>query len=125
MRRAYAAYAEEGAEGFLPFADAQIQIEESEEFPDTGTYKGHDGVRKLIALFTDTFDDFRMEPQTFIEGTEERVVIAVKVTGTAKASGIPVEIRPFHVHTLRDGRSIHMRVFLDESNALAAAGLSE
>jgi ketosteroid isomerase-like protein len=125
MRRAYAAFADEGTEGFLPFADAQIQIEESAEFPDTGIYAGHDGIRELISLFTDTFDDLGMEPEAFTEGTEDRVLIAIKMTGTAKTSGIPVEIRPFHVHTLRGGKSVHMRVFLDEAGALEAAGLSE
>jgi ketosteroid isomerase-like protein len=125
-RRTYAAFAEQGGEGLLPFADEEIEIDESPEFPDTQrTFWGHDGVRKLVGLFTDSFDDFRMEPEDFIEGTEDRVVVVVKVIGTAKASRVPVEDRSFHVHTVKHGKSVRMRIFLNRDAALEAAGLRE
>ena len=124
MRQAYAAFAEGGAEGALPFLDEQIEIEES-EFPDTGTFKGHAAVLRLVSLFTETVDDFRVEPKDFIAGTDDRVVVVLNVIGIAKASRMPTDIPAYHVHTLRDGKSVLMRVFLDRVKALDAAGLSE
>ena len=124
LRAGYAAYIERGAEALLPFVDEEIEIDESPEFPDTGSFSGHDGVRRLVALFTDNFDDFGMEPEDFIEGTQGRLVVALKVGGTAKMSRMRLETRSYHVHTMRNGKSVRMRIFLNPDDALEAAGLS-
>ena len=49
----------------------------------------------------------------------------VRVSGVAKQGGPAVAISAAHVLTLRDGRITRADIFLDRSDALEAAGLSE
>lgn len=125
LRAAYRAFRKRGAEGLMPYLDEGVVIDEAPEFPDTGTFHGHEGARKLVALFTETLEDFRMEPREFVQGSDDRVLISLDISGTARASGVPVQIQSFHVHTLQDHRIVRMQVFLNADDARNAAGLAE
>jgi len=100
-------------------------LEESGMFPDVRTFVGRTGLVSVFGLYMDTFDDFKVEAQEFLEGAAGRVVVVVRLSGVAKASRVPTELRSFHVHTLRDGRIARVLIFLDRQQALEAAGLRE
>ena len=61
----------------------------------------------------------------FIEVDEDRFIAAISFGGRARHTGIPVELHPFHVFNLRDGRILRWQVFRTRQEALEAAGLSE
>ena len=52
-------------------------------------------------------------------------MVFVRVSGSAKQSGVAVAISDAHVLTLRDGRVTRLEVFLNRAEALEAVGLSE
>ena len=54
----------------------------------------------------------------------EWVLIRGEVHATGR-DGIPVEVRPFEIRSVRDGKIAVTRVFGTEAEALEAAGLSE
>ena len=91
--------------------------------PGGGTYHGHDGVRHLWSDARNIFGNFRNEPERIIDVPPDRVVAVVRVCGTGKESGIPVEAHIAHVHTFRDGKVIRVDSFDDPEEALRAAGL--
>jgi ketosteroid isomerase-like protein len=125
VKRTYRAIAEHGPEGAFEFVDQHLVVEESGIFPDGRTFIGHTGLVSIFGLYMDTFDDFQLEPQEFLEGTGGEVMVVVRLTGVAKASQVPSELRAFHVHTLREGKIARVLVFLDRQQALEAAGLRE
>jgi ketosteroid isomerase-like protein len=94
-------------------------------YPDTeSSYRGQEGVRRWFRQIDEIWDDWRFEAERFIDAGD-RVVVFVRVSGTAKQSGAAVAISDAHVLTLRDGRVTRVDVFLDRPEALEAAGLRE
>jgi ketosteroid isomerase-like protein len=122
--RGYAERARKGVEGVLDFMHPDIEVEESPQFPDTGTYRGHDGVRKLHGLFTEQFDPFEMHVED-IRATGDKVWVALRVGGIGRRSGAPMYVPSFHVLTMKRGKADRLQVFLDRDDALEAAGLRE
>ncbi|MGI8460564.1 MAG: nuclear transport factor 2 family protein [Solirubrobacterales bacterium] len=71
-----------------------------------------------------TFDRLRVQAERFIEAGDS-IVVFVRHTGNAKASGLPIEAEFADVMTLREGRVIRFDQYRDRAEALKAAGLSE
>src|SRR6476660_9241445 len=65
-------------EGFIP-----------EQFPVAGTRRGRDGVRGFVEEWLEAWDDFRIEPEEFLDGGEA-VVVVVRYWGKGRGSGIEV-----------------------------------
>jgi ketosteroid isomerase-like protein len=68
--------------------------------------------------------DVRLEPTELID-LGDRVVMLANMPMRAQASGIPLGETYACVSTLKDGRVIHQRDFLDQAEALEAVGLRE
>ena len=49
----------------------------------------------------------------------------MRVTGTGRASGIPIENATGNVYDFADGKIQRIRIFFDRNQALEAAGLRE
>jgi ketosteroid isomerase-like protein len=85
-------------------------------------YRGRDGFLRNIAELTEVFDDFALEPEEFLEG-DEQIVVVTRAAGRGKSSGVDIEQRLFHVWTIRDGRAARLEVYSDRAAALEAAGI--
>jgi ketosteroid isomerase-like protein len=70
------------------------------------------------------WERIELTPEEYIDAGDQ-VVLAVRYSGRARASGIELEDRLFEVHTLRDSKIARKREFKTRSEALEAAGLSE
>jgi ketosteroid isomerase-like protein len=66
----------------------------------------------------------RVEPERFIDGGADVVVIA-RITGKGKGSGLDIDWRQGYVWTVRDGKAVRFRWFTKPEQALEAAGLSD
>jgi hypothetical protein len=55
VRLSFAAFAEHGVEGVLPFNSHDVVIYSMPEWPDDSEYHGHDGLRKLARQWTENF----------------------------------------------------------------------
>jgi ketosteroid isomerase-like protein len=122
-KAAYAAYARGGVEAILEFADPKIEWEMTELFAGKPTtFRGHDGVRKVIKIFEENIDDFAIEPLEFIEAGDN-VVVSVRLHGTGKGTDHPVEFRIAHVWTTVNGLAIRFHSYLTKEDALAVLGV--
>jgi uncharacterized protein len=124
MREGYDALAREDMEAILELLDPEIEIHDRPEAPDARTYHGHEGALTALGLNLDAFEEFRLEPERFIGGGEQ-VVVILRLSGRGKTSGIPVEDRIAHHWSIRDGKAVRLQVFSDPSEALRAAGLAQ
>jgi ketosteroid isomerase-like protein len=70
------------------------------------------------------WERIELTPEEYIDAGDQ-VVLAVRYSGRARASGIELEDRLFEVHTVRDGKIARKREFKARSEALEAAGLTE
>jgi ketosteroid isomerase-like protein len=86
---------------------------------ESGTRHDRGALREIRKVYP----DFRVEPERFVDGGEDVVVIGI-ARGTS-ASGLEAQWRQGYVWTVRDGRAIRFRWFNDPREALAAVGLTE
>jgi uncharacterized protein len=124
MRRAYEAMHRDGLAAVVQFAHTDIEFVPPPELP-TGPARGIEAVEQFARQWVETFDDFRIEPERFIDPGGDQVVVYVRDSGRVKDSGAEIHNRFIHVWTLAAGKVIKWQTFTDESRALEAAGLRE
>jgi|KBSSwiStaDraftv2_1062776.scaffolds.fasta_scaffold3153055_1 ketosteroid isomerase-like protein len=122
VRRGYDALnrGELSLESFGP----DFEIVEPPEQPGAETRHGGKGVSDSMDAISEAFDDFRFEPERFIE-VGDKVVALLTARGRGKGSGVVVERRVAHVWTLQDRTPARVEIYLDVAPAMKSVGLSE
>jgi ketosteroid isomerase-like protein len=87
-------------------------------------YRGVSGLMQYRRDVGATLDDFHTEEDRFLGGDGGRVVHLYRVVARGMGSGVPVSQEMGAVHQLRDGKILRVDTFLDQRDALEAAGLS-
>jgi ketosteroid isomerase-like protein len=93
-------------------------------WPEKKLYEGTDGAREFIATWTEPFDDWEMEVEELIDAGQEDVVAVLRQRGTAKSTGLQVDMQFAMLWTIRDGKYSRMRMYADPDEAKRAAGLA-
>jgi ketosteroid isomerase-like protein len=91
---------------------------------DGDSFRGREGLARYYEVVRDTWEDFRVAGEEFRD-LGESVLVAIRVEGRGRGSGVPVVGRQTLVFDLRDGKMARVRSFLDHGEGLRAAGLSE
>ena len=81
--------------------------------------------RKSFSAVRDTYEDFRIRVERFIDAGGDDVVVLARYTASGRESGVPLEGEHGYVWTLRDGQAIRFQWFSSQAEALEAAGLSK
>jgi uncharacterized protein len=128
VRRGYELFSQGDLEGVTDL------ISDEAELPDdgglglgdsaAGTRRGRDGFLQGSQDAWDAFEDYRVEPQEFIDAGDA-VVVPVRISGRGRASGARMEFRLVHLWVLRDGKAIRNEIYRTTAEALEAVGLSE
>jgi ketosteroid isomerase-like protein len=114
-----------GVEAVLEYADPEIVFESAIVSGAEGNaYRGHEGLRAWAADSEAAFDKLRTTAEEFRD-LDDRVLMLGRVFGRGRESGAVVESQIAFLSTLRGGRIVHSKGFLDWNQALEAAGLSE
>jgi ketosteroid isomerase-like protein len=95
------------------------------EIDDAGELHGPEAVRRHAQDWFDMFDDLAVVAEEVIDAGDDRVVAVLRMTGRAKVSGIETEIPFSVVYTLRDGKIVQGREYMEKEQALEAVGLRE
>jgi ketosteroid isomerase-like protein len=94
--------------------------------PDTSSpdrdWHGHDGARRYLQDWQDSFSESRMEPEEFFE-QGDWVITRVRVHARGRGSGIEVENVRHHAAEIRDGQVTRLEVHEDRGAALRAADI--
>ena len=91
---------------------------------DWGARRGRDGVREGFASWFEAFEDVAFTAEHFLDAGEQ-VVVATRIQGRGRGSGVEVDQRITLLWVLTDGRVTRVAGYRDRSEALEAAGLSE
>jgi ketosteroid isomerase-like protein len=104
--------------------DPDVRIDMSRRVFNPDVYEGHDGVRRLGRDVADVWDEFRLEPERFVDAGD-KVVVIEKRSGRGKGSGVVVEQRSAVIWTLRGGKVLALETEFAPAEALRAAGVAE
>jgi ketosteroid isomerase-like protein len=110
---------------FREYVHPEIEWVPLEGGPDSYAVSSGKGPVKarMMAMF-DVMEGPRIEAGEIIDAGE-KVVIAVRVSGRGRGSGIDVEASWFHVLTARDNKAVRIEWYGSREEALKAAGLRE
>ena len=86
---------------------------------DVGPIVGRDAMRDYLADWYEMFADFAAVPQEFIDAGPERLIVTWHIAGTARASGVPTELRFAVAYTIRGGKIVRGREYMTKDEALA------
>src|SRR5215208_2723263 len=125
VRQGYAGFAKDGVEGVIPFFTEDAVIYSIPEWPDDPEYYGHEGLRKLIRQWMESFDDFGLDLRE-LHDRGDTVVALVELTGQTKGSGLAMRMQIGAVFSgFRDGRVAQQRLFSSWDGALEAVRMQE
>ena len=89
-----------------------------------GTYRGHDGIRELLRLTAEVFDEFRYEVDEMVD-TGDAVLVLSRLCVRGIQSGASGTQHNALVFQVRDGLVVAYRSYFDRGEARAAVGLGE
>jgi ketosteroid isomerase-like protein len=124
LRAVYEAISRGDWDAALRNAGPEFEFIPPAQNPIAGTYRGGEEVRGFFTELWAAFEDVSIEPGPFLQA-DDLIVVSLVMTLSPSDSGAKVEMRITHLWTMRDGRPIRCRVFLEREDAVRAAGLSE
>jgi uncharacterized protein len=125
VRRVIEAWNRNEQERVIRFLDPDVIFDATRRVINPKTYAGIEGMRAMLADRDDVWEEFRLDPDEFVDAGDRVVVIGLWV-GKGKGSGVEVKQPIAHVFTLRNGRVVRCELgYLDRGEALEVAGLSD
>jgi ketosteroid isomerase-like protein len=92
--------------------------------PEPGTWSGHSGMAEGYGDWLRAWENFRAEPEEYLELDDERILVLVRNSGRGKISGLEIESRSVaNLFHLRDGKVFRITVYLDRDHAFADVGI--
>ena len=126
VRRLLKAFADGGVDATAEFWDADVNWRAIEGAPDdVGEMHGPERLRRYFGELLEIFDNVTTVPLELRDVGDDRVMAVLHLAGQAKLSGIETELRFAVVYTLRDGKIVRGREYIDREQALEAVGLRE
>jgi ketosteroid isomerase-like protein len=124
--KAAEAFANGGVDAMAEFWGVDINWRAVPGAPDdVGEIHGREAMRRYHLDHVDVFDDATVVLEEVLDVGDDRVVAVLHATGRAKVSGVETGIRYAVVCTVRDGRIVRGREYMDREQALEAVRMSE
>jgi ketosteroid isomerase-like protein len=89
------------------------------DWPLAGTYRGHAGLAELVKKESDTIEMSLSEPREYV-AQGDRVLVVGAAKGTIKATNKPFEDEWIFAITVRNGKLVGIREYID-TQAMARA----
>jgi uncharacterized protein len=126
VRNAFAAFERGDIEGLLRLCDEDIVITQPLDLPGVSPeQRGHRGVLEALAIWPEQWDEYRIELLRVDAAPGGKVFVAQRSSGRGKQSGVEVNMDFSFVFTVHEGKISEWRLFMQEEQAVEAAGLSE
>jgi ketosteroid isomerase-like protein len=88
-------------------------------------YRGREEVVQAFIDYFEVWERMEMRAEKYIDAPGPNVVVFHHEVAKGRESGVVVETDTGTVHTVRDGKIVRVRSYMDRTQALEAAGLSE
>jgi ketosteroid isomerase-like protein len=126
VRAANDAFLAGDIEAALDALDPEIEWHATVGGIDEGrVYHGRDQVVQAFADYFAVWERIEMRADEYIDAGDEEVVVFHHEVAKGRESGAVVETDTGTVQTVRNGKIVRVRSFMNRQQALEAAGLSE
>jgi ketosteroid isomerase-like protein len=119
LREGYDNFNKGDLAGFTAYVHDDFVISDRDDLVDPQTYSGMEGAVEAAQGAGEEFDDYRIDPDEFIDLGDAIIVVATQ-SGTGSASGARVEGPIVHLWRMRDGKATSMKAYSSKEQALAA-----
>jgi ketosteroid isomerase-like protein len=109
-------------DAWLAYFDPEIEWYAASDEPEPGPFRGHDGLLKMVARWTEIFPDLRADIEEYIDAGEY-VIAPVRFRGHAAGSDADVVVEEVLVNKYRDGRVVEVREYRTREEALEAVSV--
>jgi ketosteroid isomerase-like protein len=106
------------------FCHPDVVLSTSGMFPETGEYRGFDGLREFTTNQAEAFEAISVQPSEFIDAGDQ-VVVPLRFGGKARHSGIEATFSVVHVWSIRERKISRLDMFQSRDEGLKAVGLAE
>jgi uncharacterized protein len=125
VRRGYELFARGDVEGVAALFSSDADVADAGGLGIAGTAAGRRtgpaGFLQATVDVNEVFDDYTVEAEEFIDAGDS-VVVAVRLSGRGRESGVELEMHVAHLWTVRDGKVVRGDVYRTADEALEAAG---
>jgi ketosteroid isomerase-like protein len=112
-------------DAFRDCLDEKLEVCIPDDYPEGGqTFRGRKGLQRWTDTTKEIWEEWRFERERLLDAGD-RVVVLIRVLARGGSSGVSLDRRTAHIWTVEDRRVTRCEVFLDRSEALAAAGLQD
>ena len=123
VRRAFDAFSRGDMDAVLANIDPEVVIVQPRELGGV-TQHGHAGVREAFARRPEQWDEYEAAISSIVDAGDQ-VVVETRTTGRSRETGLHLAADFWFVITLASGKITPWLLFVNEAEALEAAGLSE
>ena len=114
-----------GLDQFMAYHAEDVVHVTAPEWPESGTYRGREEVRRLWASILSVHSEHEIAVDEIVVLDKHRALSKLRWTARGAASGAETTTPIYTVATERDGLIAGIAYFLDYDMALAAAGQPE
>ena len=124
VEAAVRAYNDRDVDALLGVLDADAELVPMRSLVEGGSYRGHQGVRRLLAEMNEEWSRFEIHPDTLREMADSVLLLAhFELRG--RASGMEASAPAAWVFDCRGGKITQIRAYSDQEQALRAVGQAE
>jgi ketosteroid isomerase-like protein len=124
VKSAWDAFNRRDVAAALAVAHPEIELHDLAELPDAETFRGHDGVRKLLALNYEPWEFVTTEIEQLIEVGDD-ILALMRNRARGRGSGVEIVQPRAALVGFRDDLIVRVRFFADHTDALEAVGLTQ
>lgn len=121
-RAGFEAFNRGDADFIAQFLHPDIEVHNSDEVGQGGTYHGRDGYQEWIRDWMDAWEEFRIAVEEVEEVDEHNFLVHCDQHGRGQGSGVEVTRHVVFLLTLQDGLAKRLHIYGDREAALAALG---
>jgi ketosteroid isomerase-like protein len=124
IRRYYRAWNAGGLDAVRAFWSDDFQWHDAPGMPDRGVYRGADAAAAHFRDLAEVLGDMQVQIDGIVPA-EEEVFVRLRVHVGAPRGGLLLDGPIFETVRIADGKLSRIRLFLNEQEALEAAGMRE
>lgn len=125
IRSAIAAFRREDFRRLADVCDEDFEFVSVMTALEETSYRGRNTWENYYNDMHETWEQWQVEDLQVFDGGDDRVAAVIRLVGTGRRSGAPVEATIGIAYRIRQGKLWRARSYLDPGEALEAFGLSE
>jgi ketosteroid isomerase-like protein len=110
---------------WLGFLDRDISWVPTPQHPEETSIRGHEQTLVFLHEWIEPWDSYTVRLDEIIDANDDGVVVVLRHFGQQSESGLEIDMSLPGIITLRRGKIIEARWFLERRDALEAAGVRE